>query len=348
MDTTELWSPQPGWLNTASYGLPPRPAWEALQAALADWRVGRTPWKEWDESTGRSRAAFARLIGVDEADVAVGSVVSQLLAPVAAAVPNGARVLVPEGDFASTVFPWMAQGGRGVQVRAVPLDKLAEAIDAGTYLVAFSLVQSADGTVARYGDIVAAARSYGALVVLDATQACGWLEFDAAAADVVVVGAYKWLMSPRGSAFAYLSPRIRERMTPSAAGWYAGEDVHASYYAPPMRLATSARRFDISPAWFSYVGTAPALEVVEQIGVATIGAHNTRLANRFRTGLGRPPGDSAIVTVDVPGAEDKLAAAGVRAAVRAGRVRASFHIYNTDADVDLALQALNSPSAGRN
>jgi selenocysteine lyase/cysteine desulfurase len=340
MDIAGLWEPHPGWLNTASYGLPPRPAWEALQAALADWRVGRTSWEPWDESTGRSRSAYARLIGVDPADVAVGSVVSQLLAPVAAAVPDRAKIIVPEGEFASGVFPWLAQGARGVQVRAVPVDKLAEAIDADTYLVAFGLVQSADGTVARFDDIVAAAGSHDTLVAVDATQACGWLEFDGSAADVVVAGGYKWLMSPRGSAFGYLSPRIRERMTPSAAGWYAGEDVHGSYYGPPMRLAISARRFDISPAWFSYVGTAPALELVERIGVATIGGHNVRLANRFLAGLDRPPVDSAIVTVDVPGAEEKLAAAGVRAAVRAGRVRASFHIYNTDADVDLALDAL--------
>jgi hypothetical protein len=40
-DAARLWDPEPGWLNTASYGLPPRPAWDALQAALADWRGGR-------------------------------------------------------------------------------------------------------------------------------------------------------------------------------------------------------------------------------------------------------------------------------------------------------------------
>ena len=68
--------------------------------------------------------------------------------------------------------------------------------------------------------------------------------------------------------------------------------------------------------------------------------HNVGLANRFRAGLGLPPGDSAIVTVDVPDAAEKLARAGVRAAVRAGRVRASFHLYTTEADVDLALSAL--------
>ena len=177
-------------------------------------------------------------------------------------------------------------------------------------------------------------------MVVDATQACGWLPFDAGLADVVVAGAYKWLMSPRGTAFAYLGPAARDRMRPIAAGWYAGEDVHTSYYGPPLRLAKSARRFDISPAWFSWVATAPTLEVVEEIGVGAIHDHNVALANRFLAGLGQPPGDSAIVTVDVPDAEARLRKAGVRAAVRAGRVRASFHVYTTEADVDMAIDAL--------
>ena len=65
------------------------------------------------------------------------------------------------------------------------------------------------------------------------------------------------------------------------------------------------------------------------------------LANAFRAGLGLPPGDSAIVSADIPGAEQAFAAAGVRAAVRGGRLRASFHLYSTQADVDLALNALH-------
>ena len=42
MDTAGLWEPQSGYFNTASYGLPPRAGTEAMDAALADWRVGRT------------------------------------------------------------------------------------------------------------------------------------------------------------------------------------------------------------------------------------------------------------------------------------------------------------------
>jgi selenocysteine lyase/cysteine desulfurase len=332
-----LWDPEPGWLNTASYGLPPRPAWDALQLALTEWRGGRTSWEGWGAATARARGAFARLVAVPATDVAVGAAVSQMLAPLAAALPAGARVVVPENEFTSNLFPWLASGA---QVRTVPAERLVDAVDAGTDLVAFSLVQSSDGAVAAYEDVVAAARAHGALVVVDASQACGWLPFDASLADAVVVAAYKWLMSPRGVAFAYLAPELRERLTPHAAGWFAGEDVHASYYGPPLRLAADARRFDISPAWFSHVGAAPALELIERIGVAAIRDHDVALANRFLAGLGRPPGDSAIVAVDVPGAQEKLAAAGVRAAVRAGRVRASFHIYTTEADVDAALRAL--------
>jgi selenocysteine lyase/cysteine desulfurase len=336
----KLWQPQPGWLNTASYGLPPEPAWAALQEALADWRVGRTSWEVWGEAGERSRAAFATLVGVPVADVAIGSTVSQLLAPVAAALPAGATVVVPEVEFTSNLFPWLVQAERGVEVRTVPLAGLVDAIDAGTDLVAFSLVQSADGAVAPYAGIVAAARAHGALVAVDATQACGWLPFDAGLADVVAVGAYKWLMAPRGAAFGYLAPSLRDRLRPDAAGWYAGRDPHASYYGPPLRLAEDARRFDISPAWFSYVGAAPALELLVEVGVPAVRDHDVALANRFLAGLGRPPGCSAIVTVEVPGAQEKLERAGVRAAVRAGRVRASFHVYSGVEDVDLALDAL--------
>src|SRR5690606_29051535 len=222
----------------------------------------------------------------------------------------------------------------GVTTRTVAVDKLADAVDSDTDLVAFSLVQSADGTIAGYERVVAAARAHGALVAVDATQACGWLPFDPTLADLVVVGGYKWLMGPQGSAFAYLSPAVRERMNPVAANWFAGEDVHSAYYGPPLRLARDARAFDLSPAWFSWVGTDPALAVVRQIGVAAIHDHNVALANRFLTGLGHPPGRSAIVTVDVPGAGEKLRREAGRAAVSSGKVGDTTRCHITEAELD--------------
>jgi selenocysteine lyase/cysteine desulfurase len=335
-----LWQPAGPYLNTASFGLPPQPAWDALQAALGDWREGRTSWEPWGESTGRARAAFARLLGVEPERVATSNAVSQLIGLVAASIPDGSRVLAPEIDFSSLLFPFLAHADRGVRLRTVPLDRLAEAVDRDTDVVAFSAVQSATGEVADLDGVVAAAREHGAITVLDATQACGWLPLDGSRFDAVACAAYKWLLSPRGTAFLALGEELLERIRPLAPGWWAGEDPHATYYGPPLRLAADARRLDTSPAWFSWIGAAPALELLEQIGIDAIRDHDVALANRFRGGVGLPPGDSAIVSTSIPDAAERLREAGILASVRASSLRVSFHVYNTEADVDAALEAL--------
>ena len=225
-------------------------------------------------------------------------------------------------------------------VRTVPVNGLAEAIDATTDVVVTSAVQMSSGELVDLDAVEEAASAHGAMTVVDATHAVGWLPLDASRFDAVACAAYKWLMSPRGTAFMAVRPERLGSIVPHLAGWYASEDPYGSYFGPPLRLAESARRLDVSPAWYSWVGTAPALAVVEQIGVEAIHAHDLGLANRFRAGLDLPPGDSAIVSVDLPGAADRLAGAGIMAAVRGGRLRTSWHVYNTEADVDAALQAL--------
>jgi selenocysteine lyase/cysteine desulfurase len=339
-DAPALWRPERVYLNTASYGLPPGPAWEALQAALAEWRAGRTSWEHWADTTESARAMFAALVGVDVSWVAVGAAVSGLIGLVAASLPDGARVLAPEIEFTSDLFPFMAQSGRGVSVRTVPVAALADAVDESTDVVVTSAVQMATGEVVDLDAVAAAAVRHGAMTVVDVTQACGWLPLDASRFDVVVCAAYKWLMAPRGTAFMTVRPERLGRIVPHAAGWYAGEDPHQTYFGPPLRLAASARRLDTSPAWHCWVGAAPALEVVRQIGVAAIHAHDVRLANAFRTGLDLPPSNSAIVSVERPGAAERLARAGIMAAVRGGRLRTSWHVYNTDEDVAATLTAL--------
>src|ERR1700760_755582 len=171
----DLWAPEPGFLNPASYGLPPRPAIEALQVMLDEWRTGRTSWEPWDRSVDRARERFARLVHVPATDVAVGATVSELLGSVATVLTAGSRVVVAGGEFSSNLFPWLVRAAPGVGVVAVPLDRMAAPVDGRTTLVAFSLVQSASGQLAPAAEITAAARQHGALVVVDGTQACGWV-----------------------------------------------------------------------------------------------------------------------------------------------------------------------------
>ncbi len=343
---SQLWDAEPGYLNTSSFGLPPRPAWEAMQRALDDWRTGRTSWEGWASTVDESRRLFADLLAVDASTVATGASVSQLLAPAAAAIPDGSVVLVPDVEFTSNVFPWAIHADRGITVRTVPVDRFVDAITPDVDVVAWSAVQSATGQVADSAAIGRAARAAGALAVLDSTQATGWLPVDAADVDLLVCTAYKWLCSPRGTAFLVHHPRLADLhpdivLKPLAANWFAGQEVHESYYGLPLRLAADARRFDISPAWHCWVGTAPALRLIASVGIDAIHTHNVALANAFLAATDQPPSNSAIVSVPADDAAvARLHRAGVRFGVRAGRVRVAFHLYSTGADVELAVRAL--------
>jgi len=330
------------YLNTASIGLPPRRAVEALNEAIETWRTGRAEAAGYDAVIDRARERFATLVGTTPQRVAIGNQVSTFSALVATALPDGARVLAAEEDFTSVLFPFLVHGDRGVHVQTVPLDGLVDAIGPGVDLVAVSAVQSADGRLVPGGldALAAAAARHGCLTYVDATQAVGWLPFAADRFDFVSCAAYKWLLSPRGTAFGVVRSERLPMLRPLYAGWYAGDDPWTSIYGPPLRLADDARRLDISPAWLSWVGTVPALALLSEVGIAAIHEHDLALANALRGRLGLPPGDSAVVAVPTDAGLDRLRAMQIHVSVRAGNVRLSFHLHNTEADVEAVAHAL--------
>lgn len=335
---SDAFTPAGHYLDTATYGLAPAAAVAELAKVAGRWAAGTYDPLECDDVLTRARATFARLSGSRAEDVSIGHQVSPLVGAVAGSLPAGSRVLAPEGDFTSLLFPFAVAGH---EVRTVALEQLAGTIDDAVDVVAFSAVQSADGRVADLDAVAAAARAHGALTVLDATQACGWLPLDAAGFDIVVVGGYKWLCHPRGTAFMVVAPSVRDRLRALNAGWYAGQRPWDTCYGMPLRQAASARRFDVSPAWFLWHAAEVALDLLADIGLERIHAHDLALANRLRAGLGLAPSGSAIVSFTAgERAGERLRAAGVRSSVRAGRVRVSPHLYNDEADIDRTLEAL--------
>jgi selenocysteine lyase/cysteine desulfurase len=339
-----LFAPDTVYLDTATYGLPPATVIAVMSEALERWQRGIATPREYDEAVARSRELFAGIVGVRPEDVAIANQVSVHVGTVAASLPDGSQIVAPEGDFTSLLFPLLVQQDRGIRVRTVGLEDLPSAIDAGTELVAFSLVQSSDGRIADVDAVLEAAARCGARTLVDATQAAGWLPLDASRFDHLVVAAYKWLLCPRGTAFMTVKRQHLSRLRPVAAGWYAGEDVWRSIYGAPLRLASSARRFDVSPAWLSWVGTAPALEVIADHGVERIYRHDVDLADALRARLDLPASGSAIVTVPTANAT-QLAERGISAAARAGAVRVGFHLYNDNSDVAALVAAISEVAA---
>jgi selenocysteine lyase/cysteine desulfurase len=329
------------YLDTATMGLPPRRSWLALEEELARWRSGTATVSGYDRAVGQARLRYARLVGVHPSAVAVGSQVSVFAGLIAASLPAGSEVLTAAGDFTSVLFPFLAQSSRGITVREVPLERVADSVNSRTALVAVSAVQSADGRVIDLASLQAATEATGTKVFLDTTQAVGWLPVEASRFAYTACGGYKWLLSPRGTAYFTLRRELIGGLTPHTAGWYAGQDPWTSIYGGPLRLAADARRFDVSPAWHAWVGAAPALELLTQVGTGPLHTHALGLANRFRAGIGLEPQNSAIVSLRAgDGAAPAMAAARVAGSARAGRLRLSFHISNSEADADRAIEVL--------
>jgi selenocysteine lyase/cysteine desulfurase len=334
-----------GFLNSPTYGLPPRFLTRALLDCVEQWQSGHMDARSFDEPVRAGRAGYAALTGVPVSSVVMGGSASALLGLVAAAVPDGSRGATLAGEFTSTTFPFAAQKARGVTLTELAADELLAT--AGDYdFVTVSLVQSASGAVLDAEGLRSSVAGANTLVFVDVTQAAGWVSLDLGWTDVTVAAVYKWLLSPRGTAFMSVSRQVADLMTPHAANWYAGPDPWQSIYGLPLRLADDARRFDTSPAWFSAMGAGLVLPWLASLDSAAVQAHALRLAAALRAELHLPPHPSAIVSL--PGdavaadAADRLQRAGIRASVRAGAVRVGFHLYNTEDDLDRLLDALRA------
>ena len=282
-----LWSPGGPYLNTATYGLPPEPAWDAMQQALTDWRHGRTSWEAWNDETHRARELFARLVAFPPSaspSVQRSPSWSGLLA---ASLPRG-RVLAPEGDFTSLLWPWLANGH---EVDTVPLSRLADAIDTSTSVIALSAVQSSTGELADLDAIEAAAGEQEPSSCSTRRRHADGFTSTRRASTRSPAPATSGSARPRGPPTCTLSERLLDRVVPAHAGWFAGEDRYASFYGTPIRLASSARRLRHVPGLVLVGGRradARALPRAWRPGRSS--GTMLRLRTGSATGLGAPTG----------------------------------------------------------
>jgi selenocysteine lyase/cysteine desulfurase len=340
------------YLDTATYGLPPVATVEALETALRAWQAGTGEWiRDWDEPSDQAPRDFASLIGAPSDTIATIPAASVGTGLVAGILAPGDEVVTSADEFTSTLFPILVAKERGADVREVPFDAIATSIGPGTRLVAISLVQMQTGRVADLGAILDSAERHGARVLVDATQGVPFVPLDGVIdrIDYLVCSGYKHLLSPRGTAYLYVRRDRWDELEPRNANWRAADQPYARYFGGPLTLAPDARRFDVSRAWFPWVGAAASLRLLVQWQAAGAFDEVQRLAEGLAVRLGVPWYGSSLVCAPLTGGEAAragLAAAGVRASVRGTAIRFAVHVYNTDADLDRAAEAI-APYTGR-
>ena len=335
------------YLDTATYGLPPTATLHALVEAAAAWWSGTAAYEEdWEPAGEACRELIAPFLGGDPSRVALMPAVSVAVALVGATLDARSVVLIPDGEFASLSLPLVAAAGlAGAEVRTAPFTALVEAIDDTVTLVATSHVRSNGGATQDLPALAVAAHSVGARILVDASHSAGILPLDAdrLQIDYVVAAAYKHLLCPRGVAFLHLGEEAR--VPPALTASWRGLRPGADFFTTDVDdLADGATGLDVSLAWHPWAGARCSLELLGSIGAADREAWCVGLATKAAVALGLEPTGSSVLgvpTVDSPQTVKAiLSKRSIAAAVRAGEVRISFHVYNTDEHVEEAVDAL--------
>jgi len=345
------------------------PQCDATRAAagvfLESWNRDGMDWDAWLGEVEAARDEFASLIRADVSDVAVCSSVSQATSSVASSLDfSGTRhhIVASAAEFPTVGHVWLAQARFGAEVRWVPVrdggtlvEDYASMVDERTAVVSACHGYYQTGFKQDVSAIAEIAHQQGALVYVDAYQTLGTAPFDAPAsgADFVASGTLKFLLGVPGIAFLWVRPGVASNLLPSITGWFARRDPFA-FDLQRLDWADGARRLDTGtpPVIEAYVAHA-GMAWLREIGLGAIGAWTSHLGRccvegaraRGMSVLG--PTDSAcrapttaIVCENAAAVEVSLRNRHILVSARGQAVRLAPHFYNTEEDVELALDAL--------
>lgn len=321
--------------------------------------------------TEEIRRASAELLGANEDEIAFVKNTTEGLSFVANGLEwrEGDRVVVPDREFPSTLYPWLALERRGVVVdrvptlgrtRALPLEAFANAIQGGPppRLVVASWVQFGRGWRTDLAGLTALAHNAGALVCIDLIQGSGVIPLDIASTgvDFAAADGHKWLLGPQGAGVFFVRGDQAQSLTPSEPGW--SSVVHrAEWENLDLIWDHTARRFEGGTLSMATIhGLGAAIDVLSEAGIDRIWRHVDGLCDVLversrelgaeilsdRSAAGR----SAIVSLGLPGcdpsqAEMDLMARGIMTAARGDALRISPHGYNDEDDIERVVAALS-------
>src|ERR1039457_3735653 len=351
------------YLNHAAVAPLSKPAADAMKRLAEDCLAfGSLHYGEWLATYEGLREAAARLIGADRSEIALVKNTSEGIATVAMGLDwkPGDRMVGFREEFPANYYPWKRLEEKGVNVIWLsvtdPIEKIAGAAR-GAKLLAISFVQFLTGYRAPIQVIGEICRANRCIFLVDAIQGLGAFPLDGRSChiDALAADGHKWLLGPEGCGILYINQALQDRVEPVEFGWtnVAGYNDYASR---DMALRRDAGRYECGTLnTIGCYGLQAAIELLLEVDPGKIAPVIQNLGDRIYEGvvsrgyevLGRrtPETGAGIVSFRKPGMEavevvEKLSAAGIAAAPRAGWVRTSPHFYISPEDIDRMLAEL--------
>lgn len=357
------------YMISNSLGAMPHAVYDALHNFADTWASrGVRAWEErWWMLALEVGNDLGRLMNAPENSVSIHQNVTTCEAVVASCFDFSGkrnRIVYSDLNFPSVMYFWEAQRPLGAQVHmvktddgiTVPTERLLDAIDDHTLIVPISHVIFRSAYINDAKAIIEKSHKVGAHVVLDTFQSLGTVPVDVQAlnVDFACGGVLKWLCGGPGVAYLYVRPDLGKKLEPKFTGWFAHENSFA-FAIGPTRYSEPPFRFMNGTTQIASIEAAhPGIKIIREVGVEKIRAKSKRMTRRLIELADRhgwrvnSPRDAeqrgGTVSIDMPDSQQvsrELLAREILVDWRpkAG-VRFSPHFYNTDAEVDGAIDAV--------
>jgi cysteine desulfurase/selenocysteine lyase len=360
------------WLNCAHQGPLPAPARDAALAMIAAKVRPASIADEWfSELPERLRAALARLLGASSDDVLLANSTTYTLNVVAEGLSwqAGDEVICVAGDFPATVLPWRALERKGVHVRfigpgdgRIDAEAVANAIGPRTRVMCLSWVFSFFGHAVDIASIGRACRERGVWCVVNGSQAVGTrpLDLQSMEIDALACCGFKWLCGPYATGFGWLTSQLRAQLDYPQPHWLRAQKSRGLNRALDYELPhdATASAFDVfcNANFFNFAPLAAAVEMLLDVGIHRIAAHNQLLVDELIAGLdslhckllsprsGEERSTLVYVSHQDRNENERVAAElerrGISIAQREGKLRVAPHLYNSSDDIARLLNAI--------
>jgi selenocysteine lyase/cysteine desulfurase len=354
------------YLNSGSYCALADTVKAAINNYMDDRLLVGANWDVWVMKNESVRSLMAQVLRAEPDEIAVTASASAGINALASALDfTGQRnkVVISDFEFPTNAQIWHAQELRGAEVVHVhrdahgyiPLEHFEKAIDEETQLVAVTHVCFRNGAKLDIAGIVKLAHAKGAKVMLDCYQAVGSMTVDVERLDVdfAVGGMLKYLLGTAGLGFLYVRKELIPALTPTNSGWFAQANITAMDITA-NRPSPTARRFEAgTPAVVNCYAVEAGLKLILEVGTDVIEERVKYLTRLYMDRLEEIEWPSITPREDdrhgpmvcvranqVAQLFARLTQQDIVTSFRDDNLRATFHFYNNEKDVDALVEAL--------
>lgn len=321
-------------------------------------------------TSDKLRQDFAKLIGADRQEVGLGSntTFGHNLAAFGLPLREGSEILLSDVEFPAAVYTWQtAAKARGFKIKFVKshnqrfcIDEFSRCIGKKTKVLCLSWVQFFNGYKNDLKAIGEICRAHGLYFVIDGIQGMGTepINVHELGIDIFTAGAQKWLLSPQGGGFFYISDKTRSEIISPFASWldvdWQGE--YGDLFRYQLPILDGARRYEMGyNSVMNIVSLVPSIRLISDLGLANIQRHNQGLIDHLAAYIDKSSDyritssmeskhRSSIFTFTCDKLEvlhEQVRGKQIMTVCREGSMRVSPHLFNNLDDIDRLIAELD-------